>query len=166
MELRVGCFGKPHGIKGEMLLWVDESIHWTPAAGCRVRGTDKRGAQAAWHITQARPFKNGFLVSLESIADRTQAEALTGCAIFAAIARLPAHTFLIKDLVGSLVKTADGRVLGTLAEVMATKANDVFRVTDEHRELLIPALKSVVKSFNKDTKELTVVLPDGLEDAH
>jgi 16S rRNA processing protein RimM len=166
MELRVGFFGKPHGIKGELILRIDESAGWMPAPDSCVHGIDKNNNKITRRIIHARPFKNGFIVAVDLIVDRNQAAALTGQAVFAEVRGLPADTFLIKDLTGSLVTTKDGRNLGTLVDVLSTGANDVYRVMNGDRELLIPALKTVITSFNKHTKELIVELPHGLEDAH
>ena len=58
-----------------------------------------------------------------------------------------------------------GRVLGEIADVLPYTANDVYVVRRENKkDLLIPALKDVVKQVDLDAKVMEVELPAGLED--
>ena len=61
--------------------------------------------------------------------------------------------------------TDEGRCLGSLVEVFATPANDIYCIKNDKRELLVPALKNLVQKFDKDNKKLVIHLPDGLEEA-
>ena len=71
-----------------------------------------------------------------------------------------AYTF---QLIGLSVRTADGRVLGTLEDVIATGANPVYVVRGE-REWLVPASPGVVQHVDMEARTIIVVLPAGLED--
>jgi 16S rRNA processing protein RimM len=71
-------------------------------------------------------------------------------------------SYLVKDLVGCKVSTTAGEELGLLKDVLPTGANDVYVVGEGAAEILIPALKSVVKSIDVSNKRIEVELPDGL----
>ena len=45
---------------------------------------------------------------------------------------------------------------------MATGSNDVYVVSDKKKEVLIPALESVVVEINLEHKRMRVDLPEGL----
>ena len=58
---------------------------------------------------------------------------------------LPDDEYYIDDLVGLVVKDAQGSVIGRLAEVWETPANDIYQVLDDDgREILLPAIDDVI----------------------
>lgn len=75
---------------------------------------------------------------------------------------LEENEYFIKDLVGIKVYTEEGSFLGTLVEVLKTGANDVYVIKTEEREILIPAIKEVVKKIDIDNKVMVVHLLEGL----
>jgi 16S rRNA processing protein RimM len=56
------------------------------------------------------------------------------------------------------VVTVDGEPLGTVDEILETGSNDVYVVHGPQGELLIPAIKRVVKSVDLDRGIMTVEL--------
>lgn len=55
--------------------------------------------------------------------------------------------------------------LGVLTDVLSTGSNDVYVVkSDNNKEILIPALKSVVKKVCFEDNKMVVDLPQGLID--
>jgi 16S rRNA processing protein RimM len=60
--------------------------------------------------------------------------------------------------------TLDDRRLGRVEAILPTGSNDVYVVKDGSKELLIPAIDSVVVDIDLDQKVLRVDLPKGLED--
>ncbi|CEO88451.1 MAG TPA: 16S rRNA processing protein RimM [Syntrophaceticus sp.] len=79
---------------------------------------------------------------------------------------LPEGHYYHYQIVGLLAATEDGTVLGKVAEILETGSNDVYLVKDDQgREILIPALKEVVREIDPD-KGLMLVrpLPGLLED--
>lgn len=72
--------------------------------------------------------------------------------------------YFICDLIGIDVYEED-KLLGQLTDVLETGSNDVYIVQDSNmREILIPALKSVVESIDIEGKRMQVKLPEGLID--
>ncbi|HOB20614.1 MAG TPA: ribosome maturation factor RimM, partial [Candidatus Atribacteria bacterium] len=71
---------------------------------------------------------------------------------------LPEDSYFIGDLIGSSVKTIQGNTLGTLTDVIQTGSNDVYVVKGNKGEVLIPALKSVVKNIDIRAGLVTVDL--------
>ena len=62
--------------------------------------------------------------------------------------------------------TETGDVLGQLVDVYPTGANDVFVVRQEEKELLIPALVSVVLKIDLKKRQIHVSLPAGLKEIY
>lgn len=73
-------------------------------------------------------------------------------------------TYQVKDLAGCEVVTVEGESLGALSDVLPTGGNDVFVVKQDEREILIPALKTVVLSIDLTARRITVDLPNGLRE--
>lgn len=71
-------------------------------------------------------------------------------------------SYLVKDIAGFDVLTVQGELLGQLENVLPTGSNDVFVVGKEPKEILIPALKSVVLDIDRAARKITVDLPKGL----
>jgi len=70
----------------------------------------------------------------------------------------------VADILCFKVFNSSGRKLGVLCEVMTTGGNDVWVVKYNNKEILVPALKSVVKQVSLDEKKITVDLPSGCEE--
>ena len=60
------------------------------------------------------------------------------------------------------MRTVDGEDLGELAEILETGANDVYVITGGDKNLLVPALRTVVREIDIDTGLMVVDLPEGL----
>ncbi|MCK5533674.1 16S rRNA processing protein RimM [bacterium] len=71
--------------------------------------------------------------------------------------------FYIEDLMGLSVFSEDRNKLGIITRVWKTAANDVYVVKNDEREVLIPAIKKVVKKIDLDKREMVVCLLEGLD---
>jgi 16S rRNA processing protein RimM len=128
------------------------------AAGLPVRARSVDGAEAVYEVGEVRPQGRGAVLFLAGITHRSQAEALVGCDLFiekATLPALPEGTYYWADLVG--------RSLGWLESILETGSNDVYVVKGAGKEILIPALKSVVKAVDLAARRMRVDLPEGLD---
>jgi 16S rRNA processing protein RimM len=163
--VRIGRLGRPHGVHGEqgldggsltpLELHAIKRFAWT-------RGEERRELT----LVTARPTHRNVLVRFEGVADRDGASALTNGTLWADEAVLPdpgpgvAYVF---QLEGLAVETADGRALGTVAEVMTAGAHPVYIVRGA-REWMLPATPEVVKRVDLAARRMVVDLPPGLEE--
>ena len=126
----------------------------------------RAGATRPLRLATARPASTRLLLCFEGCVDRDQAAALAGGELLAERSRLPdpgpgtAYTF---QLIGLRVETGDGRVLGTLRDIVHTGAHPVYIVQGE-RELLVPAAPGVVTRVSLSEGVIVVALPAGLEE--
>ncbi len=77
-------------------------------------------------------------------------------------AELVDGTYYIYDIIGLEVYTIEGEYLGVLNEVLETGANDVYIVSKEDEELLLPATKEVILNIDFDQNKMKVKLLPGL----
>lgn len=161
----IGEITSPHGIRGlvrvrlhnpdSTLLAVGRVVTLAgPTGECRLRidGVSRHG-------------RGGWLVGFENVADRTAAEALVGHRILVAGSELPPlapHEFYHHEVVGFVVETTDGRVLGTVTETMPTGLNDVWVVRDDGHEHLIPVVADVVETVDRTHGRIVIRPIDGL----
>ena len=158
-DLRVGRVLKAHGVKGAVRveLLTDFPDRFAPGSEVVVGGRRLRVARSEGQV-------GSMLVTFEGIDDRTAAEPLAGAYVTVPLgdARpLPADLYYHFQLVGLVVfDTRQARELGRVAEVLTYAANDVLRVTDGDHELLIPMIRSVVRSIAPAEGRITVDLPE------
>ena len=77
--------------------------------------------------------------------------------------KLEEDTYYIVDLIGCRVCTDDQKELGKVVDVFSTGSNDVYVVKDEiGKQVLLPAIKDVIKTVDIENKLITVHLMEGL----
>lgn len=118
-------------------------------------------------ILRARPHKAGYVVGLESVTNRTAAQAMRGQTLTIQSAALPVldeGTFFYFDIINIAVRTTTGDDLGRVAEILTTGASDVYVIRGVAREVLIPAVAEYVLDVDTEQRVMTVSLPDGYLD--
>ena len=162
----IGRLAGAHGMRGGLkLISYAESLD-VFTAGLPVRARSADGAEAVYEVGEVRPQGRGAVLFLAGVTHRSQAEALVGCDLFiekATLPALPEGTYYWADLIGLEVVSVDGRSLGRLESILETGSNDVYVVKGAGKEILIPALKSVVKAVDLAARRVRVDLPEGLD---
>lgn len=116
-------------------------------------------------IEWSKPYKNGFLLAIRDIDNREKAALLAGSELMVERDRLPETedgSYYWCDLIGLSVLGSDGQNIGRIEEIIPTGSNDVYVVRGALKEVLIPALESVVLSVDLDAGTMKVELPEGL----
>ncbi len=163
----IGKIVGTHGVKGtcKILSYAESLDVFEPGTALLVRRSD--GNENSYEIIRVKPHSRGALLTLKNVANREQANALVGTELYIGRARLPEldnGAYYWFDLIGMNVYTTEDRYIGRLDSIIETGANDVYVVKKDDREILIPALKSVVRVIDTEQKMMQVELPDGLED--
>ncbi|MBD8917347.1 MAG: 16S rRNA processing protein RimM [Lachnospiraceae bacterium] len=79
--------------------------------------------------------------------------------------RLSKDEYFIADLIDMEVCDEEGKLIGTLKDVISTGANDVYAVeTPEGKEVLFPAIKQCVLDVDTEARKMTVHVMEGLLD--
>ncbi len=152
----VGRIAKAHGLNGELVVEVRTDNPARLATGATVFLED------GGTLTIERAHRHGrrLLLTFAEAKDRTAAERLQGRLLLipeAWLPTLPDGEYWPFQLEGSAVVTEAGRDLGTLAEVVANPANDLWVArTDGGVETLVPALRDVIVSVNVQDKRIVV----------
>ncbi len=110
-------------------------------------------------VKTAKEHSGHILLGLDEVADRDQALALKGSAIYVSRADFPEQvdgdSFYWVDLIGLPVKNQQGDALGLVTDLMDNGAQSILCVKplgglDDKEERLIPFIKTVVQSVTVD----------------
>ncbi|MCL5038109.1 MAG: ribosome maturation factor RimM [Chloroflexi bacterium] len=143
----------------QALLLTDFPERITEGLEVFINCPDPRKSPVKTRIRSSRSFKKGILVSLEGVDDRDAAEELRGASLEIPegdVRQLPEGNFYIYQLIGLEVKSIQGEFLGVLEEVLQSPANDVYVVRDGKSEVLVPALRKIVKEVDLESGTMLV----------
>ena len=144
-----------HGVRGEMRVypWCD-----SPEFLTKFKTLYLNKGETALKVT-SRTNKNMVLMKIKGVETIEDAEKLRGKVLYLdrEDAALPKGTFFHFDLFGCKVFDADSNEeLGVITDVSQTGANDVWHITRDGKEYLIPSIPDVV--INVDIDEQKVVI--------
>ena len=155
--LETGKIVGTHGIKGTLRVqgWCDSADFLKQF---KYIYTDKNG-QNRLEVKSVLPHGNVVLMAVKGIDSIEKAEQLRNRVIY--IDRkdvvLPEGRYFIDDLIGCAVTDADTSLpLGKITDVSETGANDVWHITKNGTEYLVPAIDEVIVSV--DTENSSVVI--------
>ncbi len=156
--LEIGKIVNTHGLKGEMRFtpWCD-GVDFLKA----VKSVIINDRQ--YMLKGVKEHKNVFIIKLDGIDDINDTPEFINQIVYAKRAdlpELPENTYFIKDLIGLSVYN-DETYIGEISDVFSTPANDVYVVKqDSGKDILIPAIKHIVKSINIAEKCAYVTLTE------
>ena len=112
-----------------------------------------------FEITAGRPQKHRWVLKLKGVNTPEDAEALRGAFLQVPesdLHPLPQGQFYRFQLIGLLAVTRDGKVIGTITDVLETPANDVYQVQTPAGERLIPALPDFVVEIDLEAGRMVI----------
>jgi len=165
--MAVGLIVGAHGLRGELKIELHTDYEQRFAVGNSILLGEKL---IEVKILTSRPHKAFQLIRIAGVDSRSDAEGMRGQWLFIpddeAIS-LENDEYWIHDIVGITVVDTQGRVLGTVRNILETGANDVYIIDANEelkigREILLPAISEVVQEIDTDNRTLTVELIPGL----
>ena len=165
MQVTVGRLGRPHGIRGDVVVGVrTDEPELRFARGSRL-DTDPADvgpltvAGSKWHSGE-------LLVRFEGIGDRDAAAELRGTwlTVDSATIAPPADPdeFRDADLVGLSVRTLDGTPVGTVDDVLHSGQDVLVIKSPDGRDIMIPFVKPLVPEVDVPGGYLAINPPEGL----
>ena len=155
--LETGKIVGTHGIKGMLRVqpWADSGDFLKQF---KYIYTDIDGKNRL-EVKSVQPHGNVVLMAVKGIDSIEKAETLRSTVIYIdrKEADLPEGRYFISDLIGCAVTDADsGESLGTITDVSATGANDVWHITKNGKEYLIPAIAEVLVDIDIENSKAVI----------
>lgn len=127
---------------------------------------EKKGNLIEMQIEEVKYSKNQVLLKLKGIETIEEAEKYRNCYIKLPREKeekLPENTYYIADLIGLEVSTEEGELLGKVEDIYNSGANDIYVIKNEiGKQILLPAIKEVIKKIDLEQEKITVHLLKGL----
>ena len=165
--LRVGVISSTHGIRGEVKVYptTDDPERFLDLDEVIL---DTGREHKILEIEGVKFFKNQVILKFKGYDNINDIEKYLKKDLLVDrehAVELGENENFIADLIDMEVVTDEGKVLGTLTDVIETGANDVYAVkTLEGKEILLPAIRDCILDVNVDEKRMTVHVMEGLLD--
>lgn len=156
----LGKIADPYSIRGWVHLhcFGDDPLAWGEVEQWYLQNPQGEWKQVA--LKGCKLHGSGVIALFEGISDRTAAEAVKGWLIALPKDQLPIpeeDEYYWAELVGMQVVNTAGELLGLVASLIETGANDVLQVrTADGEERLIPFVGAVVKTVDRSAQQITV----------
>jgi 16S rRNA processing protein RimM len=165
--LAVARFRKPHGLKGEALLWVlTDEPERILSVGQRLTPVDTVGRAVGMPLTieRSRAYHRQWLVKFEGVDDRTELERWDEVLFGVRREELTApaeNEAYVHELPGMEVIVA-GRPAGRVKDVVEIPAGRLLVVETDGHEVLVPFRKPIVQWVDREERRIEIEPPPGL----
>ena len=176
MRVIVGRIGRPHGIRGEVVIGVrtdEPDLRFAVGSvvdASRSAEDDLPADRVPLKVATVRWHSGQLLVGFAGIADRTAAGELTGGWLSVDTSELPEtgdpDEFRDHELIGLSVRTTSGDPVGEVTDVLHYGQDllVVRRVGRHPQECLVPFVKAIVPEVDVRAGVIVIDPPRGLLD--
>lgn len=153
--LSVGQISKPHGVRGEVkvISLTDSLERFRELDRVYIEGEEKRIISVKLQTDRA-------ILKIEGIDTVEEADKLRNKYLEVTrneAMQLDEDSYYIADLIQCMVYDTKGNKIGPVYDVIETGSNDVYWVKGEGiKEVLIPALKSIVVSVDIEENKIVI----------
>lgn len=159
---KIGRIGKPHGIKGELTMMVEDDVFDRVEGEYLILLID--GILVPFFIEDYRfRSEQSALVKFCDIDTQERASELTGCDVFFPRSLSDSDdtdTLTWQEAIGYQVADDNsGKTLGTISYIDTSTANTLIELDNG---MLIPSAYEIIKDINTEQRLITMSLPEGL----
>jgi 16S rRNA processing protein RimM len=164
----VGTIFRKHGVRGEVKAFPLTDSPQRFLAFDEVALEDSSGKRCLVKIDRVRFQQDRLILHFEGKDRLEDVEPFLKSRILIHRSKalpLEEGRFYHADIIGLSVVTEEGEELGTVTEILETGSNDVYVVRKGRREVLIPAIKEVVREINLGQGKMIIHVMEGLLDS-
>jgi 16S rRNA processing protein RimM len=154
--LLIGRAGKPHGLGGEVKVYLSDPSQERLYPGLQVyigQGLEIKPRRLSEVKVQAR----ALVCRFQGIDNRNQAQELQGESLYLRekdLRPLPEGEYYGFQIIGSRVYNDRDDYLGIMEGIFSTAAHDVWVIRDGEKEKLFPAVADCILSVDHSRKEI------------
>jgi 16S rRNA processing protein RimM len=165
--IAIGRISKPIGTRGEVKIlplthdkqrFVNLPTVWL--------GRDAVNVELK-EILKVRIDTKQVVLNFDSIETVEEAEKIKDLYLFVPkedTVKLENGSYFVDDVVGCEVVTEEQRMVGTITDLLSLPMNDLWVVKKDAKEILIPAVKAIIRQVDVENKRITIHALDGLLD--
>ena len=163
----IGQIVTTHGIKGAVKVnpFTDDISRFDDLKSLYI---EFRKELLEFEIEDVSYHKNQVIIKFKKIDSIDDANKYRSCYLKIKredAVKLPKNTYFIADLIGIEVYDESNNLVGKLQDVFPTGSNDVYVVKKaDGKELLLPAIKKVIKKIDIENSKMIVDVIEGLDD--
>ena len=160
-KFEIGQIVNTFGIKGEVKVnpYTDDINQFKKIKVIYIKNK-------AVEVESAKFHKNFVILKIKGIDTINDAEMLRNemISVNRSNKKLPQNTYYIADLIGLKVYSEENNeYIGKVKDIYNTGANDIYVVeNEESKEILLPAIKEVVKKVDLENNKIIVQILKGL----
>ena len=153
----IGVVVGPHGVRGTLRVRaLGSGRHLRKDSEPVVAGVRRR-------ISTARQTPKGFLLDLEGVGSKAEADSLRGEELL--LDRVELDTpedgeFYVADLLGLTVVNDSGEVIGIVTDTFETAAHEVLVVREENEDLYVPFTLEHVPEVDLEAGRVVIQPPE------
>ena len=161
----MGKIKDAHGLRGELfvLLFAKEAP-WLASLKRVALASSDAGPFQSFDVAGAQVHKEGLILRLKGLHDRTQAEALRGLLFYIPAELLISHdgdTIFLREIEDFQV-TNRGEFFGRICGFSSNGPQDLLIVEKEGRKTEIPFVEAFLLEIDFSAKTVRMDLPEGL----
>lgn len=164
----LGKITKTHGVKGELIIWLDvdfpEDYEEMESIFLEVKGE-----LVPYFIEDLQIRGSKSIIKFEEIDSFDDAKKLVDCDVYLPEDNLPElndDQFFYHEIIGFDVVDASHGKLGKIIGVFENNSQDLIGMEYQGVEVLIPISDEIVKTIDREKKELHTAMPEGLLDVY
>ena len=161
--LVIGYLRRPHGVRGEIIMDLHTDFPQRIKSGRKVLIGEQH---QPFTLDTVRPHSDGLLVSIRGVDTPEEVGKYRNQWVYVKasdVPPLPEGKHYQYELIDLDVVDENGNPLGKLVEILETGANDVYVIRDgSGKEILLPAIPSVILDLDMSQRTLRVHLLEGL----
>lgn len=163
----VGTIIKPHGILGEVVVEPYTDSPGVFATGTRLFLTREGSAPRPCRMRSCRAHQGRWLVGLDGVNGRTEAEQLRNhdlCIDKDSLAPLAAGECYVFEVVDAAVQDADGKEIGVVQAVAETAAGHLLEIRTPETVFYLPFVDEYIQEIRREDAVVVVRNFEGLLD--
>ena len=158
----IGYISKTHGLKGHVILRLNELINIDDEAIKSVF-LDINGSQVPFFIEECRPNNTGFIVKLETIDTVDTSKKLIGKKAFALSDFILENDESLKEFIGYAIIDSKLGNIGNIEDVDEKTDNAIIKVIHPSGvEIILPFNDDFIIEIDDDLKTINFNAPEGL----
>jgi len=167
--LGVARFRKPHGLKGDAVVWVlTDEPEQVLVAGRKLTPVDEEGNPVgeSLEIERARPYHRTWLIKFKGVDDRTLLEQWDQVLLGVPqdeLTPLGEGEFYEHEVPGASV-VVGGEVVGDATGLIDIPGGKLLCVNVNGREVMVPFREPILIGFDRTERKIEIDPPQGLLD--